>query len=169
MPLIIKNGQVLQDNWRTVAKDETALPANPSQEDRFVLPLALWLKERDSVIDDPRFGLWLDSEECTSSLSDDDLKSLPLIAVNFPKFTDGRGYSHARILREHRGFAGELRAIGDVLHDQLFFMQRCGFNAFQVNPEKDIAQALTGFSTFTNPYQAAADTDKPLFRRLQTA
>ena len=85
--------------------------------------------------------------------------------MNFPKFTDGRGYSTARLLRERYGYTGELRAIGDVLHDQLFYMARCGFDAFALKDGKDVAKAVNAFETFMTPYQAAVDQPQPLFRR----
>jgi uncharacterized protein (DUF934 family) len=85
--------------------------------------------------------------------------------VNFPKFADGRGYSTARLLRERYGYHGEIRAIGDVLHDQLFFMKRCGFDAYAVRADKDIEAALAGFDDFSDAYQAAVDQPQPLFRR----
>ena len=89
-----------------------------------------------------------------------------LIAVNFPRFVDGRGYSIA-LLRERYGYSGELRAIGDVLPDQLQFMKRCGFDAFALRPDKDATKAAR-LNFFSQTYQAAADTDVPLFRRRAT-
>ena len=85
-----------------------------------------------------------------------DFDQLALIAVRFPKFTDGRGYSIARLLRR-LGWKGELRAVGDVLRDQLFYMTRCGFDAFALRDDQDPQVALTAFSDFTVPYQPAID------------
>ena len=79
--------------------------------------------------------------------------------------TDGRGYSTARLLRERYGYQGEIRAIGDVLQDQLFLMARCGFDAFALRADKSIEKALAAFETFKAPYQAAVDQPQPLFRR----
>ena len=94
----------------------------------------------------------------TSSLngSAEDFDKLALIAVRFPKFTDGRGYSIARVLRR-LGWQGELRAVGDVLRDQLFYMTRCGFDAFALRADQDAQAALTAFSDFSAPYQPAID------------
>ncbi len=80
---------------------------------------------------------------------------MPLIAVDFPKFTDGRGYSIAYNLRKRLGYTGELRAIGDVLRDQLFYMQRVGFNAFATRPDRSIHDALKGLTDFSEAYQAS--------------
>ncbi|HEY6240935.1 MAG TPA: DUF934 domain-containing protein, partial [Burkholderiales bacterium] len=93
----------------------------------------------------------------------------PLIAVNFPKFGDGRGYSIARLLRERYGFRGELRAIGDVLHDHLFFMEQCGFDAFALREDQDAQEALSVFGTFSDAYQTSVQRPVPLFRRRLAA
>ena len=93
------------------------------------------------------------------------MQRFPLIAVNFPKFGDGRGYSIARLLRERYGFKGELRAIGDVLHDHLFFMSQCGFDAFALREDQDAQEALSVFGTFSDGYQTSALRPVPLFRR----
>jgi uncharacterized protein (DUF934 family) len=93
------------------------------------------------------------------------LKMLPVLAVDFPSFRDGRGYSIAYLLRSRYGYQGELRAIGDVLQDQLFYMQRCGFDSFMLRADKDLEQALSGFSAFNVKYQGAVDDPVPLFRK----
>ena len=93
------------------------------------------------------------------------LKALPVIAINFPVFSDGRGYSYARQLRDQFGFGGELRAIGDVLKDQLFFYQRCGFNSFAARADRDIDQALNSLNDFSVCYQATNDSTMPAFKK----
>jgi uncharacterized protein (DUF934 family) len=95
----------------------------------------------------------------------DDLDRLPVIGVNFPKFTDGRSYSSARLLRERYAYRGEIRALGDVQQDQLFFMRRCGIDAYALRADKDIEKALAGLAVFSDTYQAAVDQPQPLFRR----
>ena len=89
-----------------------------------------------------------------------------VIAVDFPKFADGRGYSIAYNLRARLGYVGELRAIGDVLRDQLFYMQRVGFDAFSPRPDKNIHDALKGLTDFSETYQTSFDQKLPLFRRV---
>jgi uncharacterized protein (DUF934 family) len=84
------------------------------------------------------------------------LDRLKLVEVNFPAFTDGRGYSAARILRE-AGYAGELRAVGDVLVDQLFAMRRCGFDSFAPQAPLDPADAEAALARWSDVYQATAD------------
>jgi uncharacterized protein (DUF934 family) len=93
------------------------------------------------------------------------MRHFALVAVNFPQFTDGRGYSSARLLRERYGWRGELRAIGDVFRDQLFYLARCGFDAFALRQGEDAQAALAAFDDFSDAYQTAADRPLPLFRR----
>ena len=88
-----------------------------------------------------------------------------VIAVNFPKFSDGRGYSIGRLLRERYGYKGELRAVGEVARDHLHAMEQCGFNAFQLREGEDPQEALAAFGDFSEQYQATAAQPVPLFRR----
>ena len=87
------------------------------------------------------------------------------IAVDFPQFTDGRGFSIARLLRERYGFKGEIRAVGDVLRDTLFYLSRCGFDAFELKDQAHLEEALSGFGDFSDGYQASVERPQPLFRR----
>ena len=87
------------------------------------------------------------------------------MALNFPIFRDGRAYSTARLLRDRYGFKGELRATGDVLRDQIFFMRRVGFDAFEVRGDRSIEDALKAFDDFKVTYQPSADESQPLWRR----
>jgi uncharacterized protein (DUF934 family) len=87
------------------------------------------------------------------------------IEVNFPKFGDGRGYSLARLLRERYGYRGELRAVGHITRDLLFFMESCGFDAFELREGEDAREALAAFDDFSEAYQASVARPVPLFRR----
>src|SRR5258708_28678102 len=96
----------------------------------------------------------------------DRLGRVARVEVNFPKFGDGRGYSIARLLRERYGYKGELRAVGDVARDHLFYMESCGFDAFLLRDGEDPAEALTGFEDFSESYQGSvARTGAPCRRR----
>ena len=95
----------------------------------------------------------------------DRLGRVARVEVNFPKFGDGRGYSIARLLRERYGYKGELRAVGEVARDLLFYMESCGFDAFLLRDGEDPAEALTGFEDFSESYQASVARPLPLFRR----
>lgn len=93
------------------------------------------------------------------------LERLTVVAVNFPKFGDGRGYSIARLLRERYGYRGELRAVGQVARDNLYFMAQCGFDAFELRAGEDPKEALAAFNDFSEVYQASVARPQPLFRR----
>lgn len=166
MSRIIKNNGVVDDAWRVLKLAEGETPESVSLDDPDVLvPLAVWQARKDEIVGRGQpIGVWLDSHEGPEAIADD-LGRFAVIAVNFPKFSDGRGYSIARLLRERYGYAGELRAIGDVLQDQLYFMKRCGFDAYAVRPDKDIDAALAGLNDFSEAYQAAVDQPQPLFQR----
>jgi uncharacterized protein (DUF934 family) len=163
---IIKHRAVVADDWALLRLDEgeaaggVTVPAG-----KVIVPLAVWLAQHDVLAARlPQIGVWLASDERPEALAAD-VATLPLIAVNFPKFTDGRGYSIAYNLRARLGFKGELRAIGDVLRDQLFSMQRVGFDAYATRPDRSIHDALKGLSVFSETYQASWDEKQPLFRR----
>ncbi|NBW75917.1 MAG: DUF934 domain-containing protein [Sphingomonadaceae bacterium] len=92
------------------------------------------------------------------------LARLQLIEVNFPVFGDGRGYSAARILRES-GYQGELRAVGDVLVDQLAYLRRCGFDAFAPEVPLDPADAANAFGRYAEVYQPTTDGRAPIWAK----
>lgn len=164
---IIKDKTIVQDDWNVVHLAEGDTPETFSvPAGKTVVPLKVWLAQRDALSQRNDIAVWIASDERPEVLKEDVAK-LPLIAVDFPKFMDGRGYSIAYNLRSRLGFAGELRAIGDVLRDQLFYMQRVGFNAFAVRADKNIHDALKGLTDFSEPYQAALDIKAPLFARVQ--
>lgn len=164
---IIKDKTIVQDDWNIVHLAEGDTPETFSvPAGKTVVPLKVWLAQRDALSQRNDIAVWIASDERPEVLKEDVAKLL-LIAVDFPKFMDGRGYSIAYNLRSRLGFAGELRAIGDVLRDQLFYMQRVGFNAFAVRADKNIHDALKGLTDFSEPYQAALDIKAPLFARVQ--
>ncbi len=164
MPKLIKDQVVAENNWivleATESPDQTEIPAG-----KVIIPLNVWAAQKTSLgTRNGDIGVWLDSHE-TADLLGDESRLLPLVAVNFPTFMDGRGFSTARLLRERYGFTGELRAIGGVIRDQLFYLKRCGFNAFQLADETTLEAALASLSDFSETYQAATDQPLPLFRR----
>jgi uncharacterized protein (DUF934 family) len=95
----------------------------------------------------------------------DQLGRVARVEVNFPKFGDGRGYSIGRLLRERHGYRGELRAVGHITRDLLFYLESCGFDAFELRPGEDAQEALAGFEDFSEAYQASVARPLPLFRR----
>lgn len=114
-------------------------------------------------LNDSNFGIWLDGEDDVAQLGED-CQHYNLVALDFPRFVDGRSYSSAYLLRKRYEFTGELRAIGDVLVDQVFYMQRCGFDAFALRADKSIEAAIDALNTFSVRYQTSVDNDKPLFK-----
>jgi len=167
MRKIIKDKRIVNDDWQllTLAENETAetitVPTGAH-----IVPLAVWLTQKSVLSSRNDIGVWLASDERAESLKDD-VASLPLIAIDFPTFADGRGYSIAYQLRARLGYKGELRAIGDVLRDQLLYMARVGFNAFATREDRSIDDALKGLTDFSEAYQTAWDQKMPLFRRVK--
>jgi uncharacterized protein (DUF934 family) len=156
----------------TGAESATAeqIAATVVPEGRVVLPLSVWLARRAEFaarVAAGEVGVWLETHERVETLVEDqpDLNVFPLIAVFIERFADGRAYSIAALLRTRHGFKGELRALGDVLRDQLFFMKRCGFDAYQIRADRSAQDALASLNDFSEPYQAAVVVDQPVWRR----
>lgn len=173
MAKLIRDGQVVNDDWQILVPEEREAAARIVRPvGRTIVPLAAWHAHRNSWATRTDIGVWLDGGDDPEGISAD-LGRLPVVAIRFPKFSDGRGYSLAHLLRRHYGFAGELRAIGDVLRDQFDYLRRCGFDAFQPREDRyDAAQleaSLANLSDFTHPYQASAHPANPLFRRERRA
>ena len=169
MGTLIKEQRIVADSWRLLERGpQGELPEVPTQGD-VVVPLALWLARRDAFLAYPAgLGVWLDANEGPEAITAD-LSRFALVAVNFPKFGDGRGYSIARLLRERYRYQGELRAIGDVLLDHLHFMKQCGFDAFLLRGDQDAQAALSALDTFSEGYQTSVLRPVPLFRRRVAA
>lgn len=169
---LIKHGRIHADDWtvlRLADGDDPATVALPPG--RVFVPLAVWRARRDALhalADAGVLGVWLAGNDDPAELAGD-LLTLQQVAVDFPKFADGRGYSIARLLRTRYGYGGELRAIGEVLRDQFFYLARCGFDALQPPAGKygtaQLEAALASLKDFSEPYQGAADRAEPLFRR----
>jgi len=159
MPSVIKHRQIVEDRWQHLA-DEAELPAGP-----VIVSLARWQRERAILLKRGQpVGVRLPNTADVADLAAD-LPLLEVVALEFPKFADGRAHSQARLLRERYGYQGELRAVGDVLRDQLFFMARNGFDAFELRADRSLEDALKAFDEFSESYQPAADQPQPLYRR----
>jgi uncharacterized protein (DUF934 family) len=157
---IILDRVIADDLWQLVPEGE-ALPATG----RIIVPLATWLAQHAQLSARAgEVGVWLKPDDEPGQLARD-VARLPLIAVQFPQFTDGRGYSIGRLLRERFGYKGELRAIGDVLRDQIFYMASVGFNAFAVKEGKSLDDAMTAFDDFSEAYQTSVARPVPYYRR----
>lgn len=157
---VIKDKTIVEDSWRRLDAVE---PGQALPDGDLILPFRYWVEQRESL--PPRNGLLgvcIDGEDETGEVARY-LQHFDLIALDFPGFRDGRCYSHARLLRDRYHFAGELRAVGDVLRDQLFYMQRCGINSFQLRADRDMQDALKAFDDFSISYQTAADGAPPVY------
>ena len=164
--MIIKNKTIVDDDWSVLRLMENDVAETLDVPlGKIIVPLKVWLAQRDSLTQRSELGVWLASNERAEDLQND-WEKFSVIAVDFPKFADGRGYSIAYHLRVRFGYQGELRAIGDVLRDQLFYMHRAGFDAFAPRADKDINAVLKGLSDFSVSYQASSDQPLPLFRRV---
>ncbi len=148
MPLI-RNGQLSKNCWIHLVDNEDI----PRKGD-IIVSLERWQAEREELLTRAgRLGICLRPDQPPHLIADD-LSHLDLVALEFPSFRDGRAYSHARVLRQRYSFRGELRATGEVLRDQLLFMVRCGFDAFEMTEDitmDDWRAALAELSVFYQP------------------
>lgn len=164
MPKLIKDGAIIENTWTLIAKPEGDVTTE-RPTGNVIVPLSVWLAQKNQLQTRNDVGVWLDSDETAEQIGED-AKNLPLIAVNFPIFMDGRAFSTARLLRERFGFTGELRAIGNLIRDQLCYLRRCGVNAFAfANPDTNLEAALKSLDDFNEYYQSSVDQPLPLFRR----
>ena len=164
MKKLIKDGQVQTDDPWTLIEDKECDLSAALESSPVILPLEVWLDNKEQLPDDKQVGVWLDSDQEPDEL-EGALDTIPLIAINFPSFADGRGYSHARRLRLNFDYKGELRAFGDVLRDQLLFYKRCGFDSFSLRSDSDVENAIEGLQDFDVFYQDAEDQIIPPFSR----
>lgn len=153
MPRLIKNGAVIDDRWLPLNPD-SATPATDQ-----ICTLDQWLQ----LADKQGSAVQLEPGQEPDALLNH-IEQIALVVINFPVFTDGRGFSYARNLREN-GYRGELRAGGHFIRDQLTYLRRCGFDAFALADESELETALASLEDFTEFYQAAEDQPLPLFRR----
>ena len=165
---VIKDNQIVDDDWQRidVTEADVSLP-----EGDIIVPFAYWKQHKAELLSrqDGRVSVCIHGDDAIEDVVAD-LQHFQLIALDFPAFKDGRNYSNARLLRERYGYRGELRAVGDVLRDQLFYLRRCGFDSFQVRADKNIEDALKGLSDFSVTYQTAADGATPVYKnRLKPA
>lgn len=158
---LIKDGQLVNNDPWTGTTDDAAI------KDFAIISLTRWQENKEEL--KPlalagKLGIHLDAGETADQLAEDAL-NFALITVEFPKFADGRGYSAARLLRERHGYEGDIRSVGDVLIDQLFFMKRCGFSSYALREDQDLDDAIAAFDTFSVCYQNDVSDPRPLYRR----
>ena len=159
MPLL-KDGQIVADRWQVVADGEPLPPAVP-----VLVPFARWQAERDTLIRrNAPIGVRLSNTQDLGQVAPD-LALFELIALEFPKFIDGRAFTQGRLLRERYGYKKELRAVGNVLRDQLQFMHRCGFDAFEIDSPNAVELWQAAMAEIDVFYQPAADDVRTVFDR----
>lgn len=152
MPLL-KDGEFVEDSWTQLPEGAGALP-----EGNVIVTLEQWQEGRERLRGhNGRLGLRLKSDQSPAQIAED-LQHFDLIALEFPRFGDGRAYSYARLLRERYGFQGELRAVGNVLRDQFVFMLRCGFDSFEVANDKAAEAWRAAMAEFTQWYQPTGNS-----------
>jgi uncharacterized protein (DUF934 family) len=162
---LIRDRKLTPDSWQLLEGFVEGAPFEVPPSGDVIVPLGAWNALREPLAArEGRLGIWLSGADAPEAVAAD-LDRFGVIAVQFASFTDGRGYSIGRLLRERYAFRGELRAIGDVQRDQLFYLMRCGFDAFVLRPGEDVAAALAAFDDFSQPYQASVERPLPLFRR----
>ena len=155
---VIKDLHIVDDDWQRI-RDDQELP-----EGDVIISFRRWKQAHQTF--EGRHGklaICIDGDDDLIEVAES-LAQFDLIALDFPVFTDGRSYSHAKLLRDRYHYQGELRAVGDVLRDQLFYMARCGINAFQLREDKDIQDAMNAFSEYTVKYQPSTDQARPVHR-----
>ncbi len=170
MAEILKNGQVHDDAWQVLRPEaETDPAALPVPAGQWLVPFNVWQAQAAALTaraaSHKDVGVWLSPNDDLAEVAKS-FSLWPLVAIDFPKFTDGRGYSIAWRLRNHYQYQGELRAIGNVLVDQLFFMLRVGFDSLALDPRVSTASAERNLTPFPDTYQGSTDNPLPLFRRI---
>ena len=158
---LIRDDHLVEDVFSYVGADDL-LPAHGG----VIVPLVRWQRDRDALrARGEPVGVRLRSDESPELIADD-LDDIAVVALEFPQFRDGRAYTYARMLRERYGFAAEVRAVGDVLMEQLHFMLRTGFNAFEVAGDDPLGQYRTVRNEFSVWYQPTGD-GRPTATRLR--
>ena len=151
MPLI-KDGKAAEDPWLRLDDEEQPEAGAP-----VIVSLERWQAERETLMGrNAPLGLWLKSGQSPAEVADD-LRYFDLVALEFPKFSDGRAFSYARLLRERYGYQGEVRAVGEVLRDLLLYMHRCGFDAFQIDRDDAAERWQAALDEVSVWYQPTAD------------
>lgn len=159
MQKIIKDG-VIVDNDLVWIRDVKELASQ--EQTKAMVPLTHWLSDECA---DNTSAIWLNSDENTDVLAGKDLSNLQVIGINFPAFVDGRGFTYARLLRERYKFTGEIRALGHFIPDQLGYLLRIGFNAFQFEEAVNLENALKLHHPISAKYQGDVADPRPIFLR----
>lgn len=155
---------------KTYTPEQIAATVVP-ENGKIIVPLAIWQARKEELaprLEKGELGIWLATHELLQDLVDSvgDVNKLPVIAIYVERFADGRIFSIGTLLRTRHGYKNELRAFGDVLRDQLFFLRRCGFNSYLIRADRSAEEALASLQDFKEPYQGAVDITQPVWRRV---
>ena len=158
---------------KTVTDEQIATTEIPATGN-IIVPLNVFIARKNELVspmDAGSVGVWLATHEVLEDLISavGDINKLPIIAVFVERFADGRIFSLGTLLRTRYGYKNELRAFGDVLRDQLFFLKRAGFSSFQIRIDRSGQDAIASLNDFSAPYQGAVDEPRPVFKRYNRA
>lgn len=145
---LIKDKSIIEDQQQFIADDQPL----PNDGD-ITVSLGRWLKDRNTLLNHKgKLGVRLEPSDATAEIAED-LKKLALVEVNFPVYTDGRAFSHAQLVRDRYQYQGEIRAVGEFMADQVFYLSRVGVNAFQLPDPAQLPVALNTLNDFSRSYQ----------------
>lgn len=156
---------------QTYTADQIAATVIPASG-KILLPFTVWQAYQEQLaarVAAGEIGILLATHEPVEAFvaAFSDINTLPLIAVFVERFPDGRIFTIGNLLRTRYGYKNELRAVGDVLRDQLFFLKRSGFNSYLIRADRSAEDALASLNDFSQPYQGAVDEALPVWRRVQ--
>ena len=162
MPKLIKDGVLIDNIWQQVSLDKE----DPLPSGNVLVSMEYWNAHQAEICQRlESVGLLIEPSETPDSIVSEDLNTIAIIAVNFPAFADGRGFSIARLLRGRYSYRGEIRAVGAPIRDQLSYLMRVGFNAVELAEHYDAEQAIASLKDFSDNYQTSVEQPLPLFRR----
>ncbi|MFT5448237.1 MAG: hypothetical protein ACI9DC_003419 [Gammaproteobacteria bacterium] len=155
---IIRNRTIQSDQWRYELDAVDQISTADIAPGDVIVSMQRWLDDHERLLArGTRVGVVLRPDDGLQALIDCELHELWLLAIEFPSFAEGRGYSYARLLRSRHDYHGGLRAIGDVSRDRIAFMERCGFNELELPAERSLPEALLAFSEIGEVYQPSTD------------
>ncbi len=155
---ILKNRHLIQDTWKTLSADDAPVDGD------IIVPFTRWKADKDTFDShNGKVGVLISSDTNIDEVIEN-LSHFDLIALNFPKYTDGTCFSYAFLLRERHNFTGELRAVGDIFRDQFTYLERCGIDAIQLEDEEALEIGKRSFEDMSFVYQSSADKAEPFYR-----
>ena len=163
--MILRGGELVEDGWMFIEDGRAEIEPGAGN---VIVTLARWMGEREALLAaHPTVGVLVPNTADIEAVFPE-IADRALIVLQFPTFTDGRALSQAVVLRKRLGFKGELRAVGDVIRDLVFWLGRCGFNSIVPRQDQDLEGCRAALREFTVAYQAAADEHTPVWIRRRT-